>query len=135
MSYKFDLAGHSIYALTYHLILVVKYRKQVFTDLEITNTIKEQVFYVAPNYDIKIINQEVDKDHIHILFKATPKTDLVKFINALKGSSSKKIQHRHPQVKKKLWEGTFWSPSYCLITTGQVTLDQLKKYVEEQGKK
>ena len=80
-----------------------------------------------------IINQECDEDHTHILFKARPTTDLSKFVNSLKGSTSKAIQHRYPEVKEKLWKGKFWSPSYCLITTGQVTLDQLKRYVENQG--
>jgi REP element-mobilizing transposase RayT len=36
-------------------------------------------------------------------------------------------------MKEKLWKGVFWSSSYFLATTGQVTLDQLKKYVENQG--
>jgi putative transposase len=52
----------------------------------------------------------------------------------LKGVTSRVIQNKFPEVKQKLWKKMFWSKSYCLITTGQVTLDQLKKYVENQGK-
>jgi len=38
-------------------------------------------------------------------------------------------------VKKQLWGGAFWSPSYFLASTGQVTLDVLKRYVENQNAK
>ena len=47
---------------------------------------------------------------------------------------SKKYKENFSEIKELLWDNTFWSPSYFLATTGQVTLDQLKKYVEGQGK-
>ena len=78
---------------------------------------------------------EPDEDHIHILFSAAPQTDLVKFINNWKGATSKAINNRfRERIQGKLWNGRFWSDSYCLISTGQTTLEQVKKYVENQGK-
>ena len=97
------------------------------------NELKERTRNIADQFDIQIIDQECDKDHTHILFKAKPNSDLVRFINSLKGATSRVIQNKFPEVKQKLWNKMFWSKSYCLITTGQVTLDQLKKYVENQG--
>jgi len=133
--YNFDKSAHAVYTLNYHLIQCVKYRRQALTDERIINDLKERTRKIAGLYDIKILNQECDKDHTHILFTATPQTDLVKFINNLKGATSKAIQNQYPEVKKLLWDNVFWSPSYCLISTGQTTLDQLKKYVENQGEK
>jgi putative transposase len=135
MKYTFEKGAHSVYTLNYHRIICVKYRRDVFVNDEIVDRLKEQIKRIAPLYDVSILNQETDEDHVHILFSATPKTDLVKFINALKGATARKIRKDFPEVKKKLWKDVFWSPSYCLITTGQVTLDQLKKYVESQGEK
>lgn len=106
----------------------------MFTDDNIINELKERTRKIADNFDIQIIDQECDKDHTHILFKAKPNSDLVQFINSLKCATSRVLQIRFPEVKQKLWNKMFWSKSYCLITTGQVTLDQLKKYVENQGK-
>jgi len=111
----------------------VKYRRKVFENDTIINELKERTKNIATGFGITIISQECDKDHTHILFSAKPSSDLVKFINSLKGATAKAIRHRYPEVKKLLWKDVFWSSSYCLITTGQVTLDQLKKYVEEQG--
>ena len=100
---------------------------------EIIDDLKQRTKHIAESFGVTIINQECDKDHTHILFSAKPSTNLVKFINSLKGATSKAIRHRFREVKKYLWKDVLWSSSYCLITTGQVTLDQLKKYVEEQG--
>lgn len=133
MKYTFDKSSHSVYTLNYHLIICIKYRRKVFTNDAIINELKERTKNIAEGFDITIINQECDKDHTHILFSAKPSSNLVKFINSLKGATAKAIRHRFTEVKKYLWKDVFWSSSYCLITTGQVTLDQLKKYVEEQG--
>jgi len=134
MEYKFDKSSSSVYTLNYHLIICIKYRRKVLLNEKIINELKERTKKIAKGFDITIINQECDKDHTHILFKATPKTNLVKFINALKGATSNAVRHRFPEIKKKLWKDMFWSKSYCLITTGQTTLDQLKRYVKSQGK-
>ena len=136
MTYKFDKNAHSVYTLNYHLIQCIKYRKKVFTFPEIIDELKTRTKRIAESYGIKIISMECDKDHIHILFSTKPQTDLIKFINNWKSSTSKALRNKFKdKIKNKLWEDTFWSSGYCLITTGQVTLDQLKKYVEEQGGK
>jgi len=132
MEYDLDSSSHSVYSLKYHLILVVKYRREIFDNDDIVDELKSRTKNISGNYGVEITNQEVDQDHIHILFSSQPTTDLVKFVNALKTGTSKAIRHRF-DVSDKLWKDVFWSDSYCLITTGEVTLDQLKEYVEQQG--
>lgn len=134
MKYIFDKSSHSVFALRYHLIICVKYRQNAFTNDTIINRLKEINLSIANKFGIDIINQECDTDHEHILFGATPQINLVKFINSLKGVSARYLRKEFPKLKKILWKDSFWSDSYCLITTGQVTLDQLKKYVENQRK-
>ncbi|KXB05862.1 transposase [candidate division MSBL1 archaeon SCGC-AAA382F02] len=133
MQYELQKGRHSVFSLNFHLVVCVKYRREVFENQGIIDELKKRTRKIASNYDVTIKNQEVDKDHTHILFSAAPKTDLVKFINALKGATSRVIRNRFPEVKEKLWEDKFWSPSYFLATTGEVTLDVLKEYVENQG--
>lgn len=133
MNYVLDKSSHSVYTLNYHLIMCVKYRRKILLTDDIVDDLKQRTRRIAEGFGITIISQECDKDHTHILFSAKPSSNLVKFINSLKGATSKAIRHRFPEVKKSLWKNVLWSSSYCLITTGQVTLDQLKKYVEEQG--
>ena len=135
MEYKLDKGAHSIYALQYHIVQVVKYRKKVFTNDAIVDFLKQKVKEISSTFDVEIINQECDKDHIHIIFKAKPTLNIPKYLNALKTITSREIKRNFPEVKKKLRNNAFWSPSYLITTTGQVTLDQLKKYVDGQEDK
>jgi putative transposase len=135
MKYSFDYGKHSVSSLNYHLVQCIKYRRKVLNDPEIVEELKSRTRKIAEIYGIRITAMEPDEDHIHILFSAMPKTDLVKFVNNWKGSTSKVINNRfRDRMKDKLWKGRFWSPSYCLISTGQTTLEQVRKYVENQGK-
>ena len=134
MKIEYDTNQHSVFLLQYHLIFVVKYRRAVIDD-RICARLKEIFEYIAknPRYAITIIEFNHDKDHLHILFKSQPKSDLVAFINAYKSASSRLIKKEFPSIRQYLWREYFWSRSYFLATTGGVTLETLKKYVENQG--
>jgi putative transposase len=135
MKYKLDKGAHSVYSLQYHFVQVVKYRRDVFTKSSIVDFIKQRVLEISNTFEVDILEQECDKDHIHIIFKAKPTLNIPKYINALKTITSREIKRNYPEIREKLWKETFWSPSYFLATTGQVTLSQLKAYVEGQRKK
>lgn len=136
MKYKFDKNAHSVYSLNYHLVQCIKYRRKVLDFPEIIEELKQRTKNIAESYQAEIISMETDLDHIHILFKARPQTDLLKFINNWKSATAKVLRRKfYNRIKDKLWGDVFWSSSYCLITTGQTTLDQIKKYVESQGEK
>jgi len=134
MNYVFEKNSHSVYALTYHLVQCIKYRRKVLDFPEIIDELKNRTYKIAESYGVEIVAMETDLDHLHILFKAKPQTDLLKFINNWKSATSKALRRMfQDKIKDKLWKNIFWSDSYCLITTGQVTLEQVKKYVENQG--
>jgi len=132
----YDTNNHSVFLLQYHLILVVKYRRQVINDV-ICNRLKEIFEYIGTKeqYKLKVVEFNHDIDHLHILFKAEPKSEISKFLNAYKSASSRLIKKEFPHIKQQLWKEAFWSRSFFLVTTGGVTLEVLKKYVENQGKK
>ena len=115
-------------------MLVVKYRRQVFDD-GISRSAKEIFEYIAPNYNITLEEWNHDKDHIHILFRAHPNTEISKFINAYKSASSRLLKKEFSQIRKKLWKEHFWSQSFCLITTGDAPIEVFKKYIESQGQR
>ncbi|CCJ33043.1 IS200/IS605 family transposase [Caloramator australicus] len=128
-----DNNNHSLFLLYYHLVLVTKYRRKVIDD-NISNRLKEIFEKIQDNYNITLQEWNHDKDHIHILFKAHPNTELSKFINAYKSASSRLIKKEYPKIKEQLWKEYFWSRSYCLLTTGGVSIEVIKKYIEKQGK-
>ncbi|CCV65689.1 Transposase [Paracholeplasma brassicae] len=131
---KLDTNSHSVFMLWYHLILVTKYRREVFTD-DISNRAKEIFENIATNYHITLIEWNHDSDHVHVLFRSHPKTELSKFINAYKSASSRLIKQEFESVRNKLWQSYFWSQSFCLLTSGGAPIDVIKQYIESQGEK
>lgn len=131
---NFDTNNHSVFSLNYHLIMVVKYRRKVINDT-ISNRLKEMFEYIGKMYHITLIEWNHDVDHVHVFFKGCPNTEISKFMNAYKSASSRLIKIEYPEIKEKLWKEAFWSKSYCLISTGGVTIDVIKRYIETQGEK
>jgi len=135
MEYKLDKGCHSVYSLQFHLVLVVKYRKKVLVG-KLAERLKKMIEEIAQHFGVEIIEQETDKDHIHILFSSRPTIMLSKFVNSLKSVTSRKLRREFPEVmKREVWGGKFWSPSYFIATTGQVKLEDVKRYVQSQGRK
>lgn len=131
---ELDNNNHSVFLMYYHLVLVVKYRRKVIDDV-ISDRLKDMFEYIAPNYNITLQKWNHDKDHIHVLFKAQPNTELSKFINAYKSASSRLIKKEYQQIKQNLWKEYFWSRSFCLLTTGNAPIEVIKRYIESQGEK
>ncbi len=101
-----DTNNHSVFLIHYHLVLVIKYRREVIND-DISNRLQEIFDKISANYNIAIEECEYDKNHIHILFKAHPNSELSKFINAYKSASSRLIKKEFPQIKKTVMERIF----------------------------
>ena len=131
---KLDSNAHSVFLLYYHLILVIKYRKKILTD-PVSERARKIFEYIAPKYHVTLEEWNHDRDHVHIIFRAHPKSELSKFINAYKSASSRLIKKEYPEIKKHLWKDMFWSQSYCLISTGGVTVDIIKEYIQTQGRR
>jgi len=130
---ELDNNNHSVFLLWYHSVFVIKYRKKVINEV-ISNRLKEIFEYIAPNYRVSLHEWNHDIDHIHCLFRAHPNSELSKFINAYKATSSRLIKKEHPIIKKQLWKEFFWSKSYCLLTTGGASIETIKQYIQSQGK-
>ena len=129
---KLDSNNHSVFLLYYHLILVVKYRRQVFDD-GMSDFAKDIFIRIAKLHNITLEQWKHDRDHVHIMFRAHPNTEISKFINAYKSASSRLIKKIFPAVRRKLWKEMFWSRSFCLLTTGGAPTEVIKKYIERQG--
>lgn len=129
---KLDNNNHSVFKLYYHLIMSTKYRRKVLND-EITEYAKNKFVEIAKSYHITLEEFNHDLDHVHILFRAHPNSEISKFINAYKSSTSRMIKKTFPYVKQKLWQSMFWTKSYCLLTSGGVTVEMIRAYIENQG--
>ena len=124
--------NHSVFAIHFHLILVVKYRRKVIND-EISERLKEIFRSIEGNYNIALEEWNYDLDHVHILFRSEPNSNISKFINAYKSASSRLIKKEYPSIRSNLYKEAFWSQSFFLISTGGADIETIKKYIESQG--
>lgn len=126
--------NHSVFAIHFHLILVVKYRRKVINN-DVSKRLKEIFEYIEDNYNIVLEEWNHDIDYVHILFRSEPNTNVSKFINAYKSASSRLIKKEYPSIRTRLYKEAFWSQSFCLISTGEANIETIKKYIESQGEK
>ena len=90
---------------------------------------------IQGNYNIALEEWNHDIDHVHILFRSEPNSNISKFINAYKSASSRLIKKEYPSIKSSLYKEAFWSQSFCLISTGGASIEIIKQYIESQGEK
>jgi putative transposase len=112
---------------------VVKYRRKVFSE-QMSQYAKDIFVRIGASYHITLEEWNHAQDHVHIMFRAHPNTEMSKFINAYKSASSRLIKKEFPEVRNKLWKEMFWSKSYCLLTTGGAPIETIRKYIENQGR-
>ena len=128
--------SNAVYLLNYHLILITKYRKKVFTNDEIIERTKEIMRNMASDFDVDIINQECGEDHIHLILSTKPTVELTKLVNLLKSTSSRYLRKEfEPEISEQLYGDSFWSDSYYIATAGNISVDTIYKYIENQRKK
>lgn len=120
-----------VYSIEYHIVWCVKYRHKVLIE-EIDVKLKEILLQVASDYDFTISEMESDKDHIHLLVKCTPQHTIPTMVKVLKGISARLLFKEFPYLKKKLWGGHLWNPSYFVATASEHTEEQIRKYIQDQ---
>ena len=125
---------HSCFLLQYHLVLVTKYRKEVFTE-KIENYLTEFITSMMSKNDCNLMKINYDKNHVHILFEAPITLNLPNFINGMKSTSSRIIRKRFEEHLKQFYcKNVFWSRSYFICSLSERTDEIVKNYIKNQGK-
>ena len=123
-----------VYSLQYHLIWCTKYRKKVLKD-GIDVECKEMLESLAQEYKFQILAMEVMPDHIHLLVDCRPQFYISDMIKIMKGNLARQMFLLHPELKKELWGGHLWNPSYCAVTVSDRSREQILAYIEGQKEK
>lgn len=77
-----------------------------------------------------------EKDHIHCIVSYKPSISISNLVANLKATSSKTMWRNHTDyLKTQYWKKrVLWSGSYFVSSCGGVTIEQLRKYVEQQDR-
>ncbi len=119
----------------YHLVCPIKYRRNVLTE-EVSSSLVEICLEISCRYEIHFLEVGCDDDHVHFLIQSVPMMSPKKIVNTLKSLTAREIFRLHPEVKRFLWGGKFWTTGYYINTVGQyANKEVIKKYVHGQGRK
>ncbi len=80
----------------------------------------------------KIVEYNMQVDHIHMIIMIPPKYAVSDVIKKLKGATSYNLRKKFDWLKKVYWkEGVVWSPGYFVSTIG-IDENEMIKYVKWQ---
>ena len=121
-----------VYSIQYHVVWCVKYRHKVLTG-EIEVRLKELLHKIAADNGFAITECNTDLDHVHLLIDCSPQHYIPDMMKALKGVSAQLLMKEHGEaLKKKLWGGHLWNPSYFVATVSEDTEAQIRTYIQNQ---
>lgn len=125
--------SHNVSVLMYHFVCPAKYRRVVYS-AEVDATLRTVCEEISNRYEIEFLEIGTDKDHVHFLVQSVPKYSPTKIIRTIKSITAREIFQKHPEVKKKLWGGEFWTDGFFVSTVGKHGgEDVISSYVRNQG--
>lgn len=123
-----------VYSLQYHVVWCVKYRKQILTS-DRAAYLESVLRRTASENGIGVLELNIgDCDHVHMLIDCTPQHLIPSIIKSFKGTSARWLFRQFPELRKELWGGSVWNPSYFVSTVSKNTEAQVRRYIQDQGK-
>lgn len=127
-------ACHCVYRIRYHMVLCVKYRKQMMIQGDRFETFRDICRGISERYYFEFEKMGSDGDHVHLFVGAAPRHAPSRVMQVIKSITAIRLFEKYPEIKDKLWGGEFWSDGGYIGTVGEgVTADIIRKYIEEQG--
>jgi len=123
----------TVHKCIYHVIWCTKYRRGVLNEA-MQSFLKELLFkYSDESKNFSVLELEVMSDHVHCLIQIDPDYPIPSVLNILKGKSSTEMKNRFPELRKRL--PTLWTRAKFIATVGSVSLETVKRYIENQKNK
>lgn len=115
--------------LSYHVIIITKYRKPVLKDL--ADEVKLVLNEIAIEHEMKLYAIEASSNHVHMFISIKYTLSLPKAMNYLKGKSAYLLFKSHPEIRKILRKGHLWSRGGFIRSVGSVTEESIRRYIED----
>ena len=128
---QYRLGAHTKSDLKVHLVWLPKYRKPVLTG-EVAVRVRDLIRQIAAEHELEIISGKVARDHVHVFVGYRPNQDVSQIMQWLKGISSRVLLQEFPHLRKRFWGRHFWARGYLAVSSGNITDEMVKEYIEEQ---
>ena len=123
--------SHTKHRHMYHIVWIPKYRKRILKD-DLANRLDDLLRECAAINKWQIHELNIQTDHVHMLVQLKPNISVSKAVQFFKGGSSKVIRDEFPELREFLWGDSFWADGYFSETVGQVNMDVIREYIQNQ---
>ena len=130
MSYR--KTSHAVYDLKYHVVWITKYRRKILRG-EIGLRARELIRQTCQSMDVYILSGHVAADHVHLLVSVPPHKSVSEVMKRVKGRSSRKMLEEFGELKRVYWGRHLWARGYFAASSGNVTDEMVRQYIEAQG--
>ena len=127
----YRLGAHTKSDLKVHLVWIPKYRKAVLTG-DVALRVRDLLRQIAAEHELEIVSGKVARDHVHLLLSYRPNQHVSQMVQWLKGISSRVLLQEFPHLKKAFWGRHFWARGYLAVSSGTITDEMIREYIEEQ---
>lgn len=124
-------SSHAKYSLHIHVVWTTKYRKRVLTG-DVALRLREQIRMICKRNEIEILKGHVSADHVHLFISIPPHLSVSKVMKYLKGITSRKILQEYKRLSRRFWGRHLWARGYFAVSSGNVTDEIIKMYIENQ---
>ena len=97
--------------------------------------VRELIRQTCSGLDVQILSGAVQPDHVHLLVSVPPQMSVSELMRRIKGRSSRKILQEYSEMRRQFWGRHFWARGYFAASSGNVTDEMIKQYIESQGEK
>ena len=94
--------------------------------------VRDLIRQIAAEHELEIISGKVARDHVHVFVGYRPNQDVSQIMQWLKGISSRVLLQEFPHLRKRFWGRHFWARGYLAVSSGNITDEMVKEYIEEQ---
>ena len=108
---------------------MTKYRYQILKG-DVGLKIRELIRQTCEVFEIEILKGVVSKDHVLLFVSAPPNLAPSEIMRRIKGRNASKIFESFPDLKKRYWGRHFWARGYFCVTSGDLTEEMIKNYLE-----
>lgn len=98
----------------------------------VAERLRELIRQICQQNDVTIIKGHISKDHLHLLVSCSPSIAVSHLVQKLKGASSHKLFQEFAHLPKQFWGQHLWARGYFVATTGTITDEIIKEYIENQ---
>ncbi len=100
---------------------------------EVGTRVRELIRQVCREQEVEILSGSVSKDHVHVFLSIPPKVTISRLVQRMKGFSSYKLMLEFKHLEKAFWGRHLWGRGYFCVSSGQVTDEVIKAYIENQA--